>query len=125
MFQFESASVLIRQSVQNRTVQYDSFTIMAAATELSRGAIGDRETSCAPGHWQDGNSIMTDVEKRIERLERLAAEAVVLAGLAGEPSTRTYNTKFAEDLLGLAQTLRAARDAGLATQVVSLSSVTF
>jgi len=68
---------------------------------------------------------MTDVEKRIERLERLAAEAVLLAGLAGEPSTRTYNTKFAEDLLGLAQTLRAARDAGLATQVVSLSSVTF
>jgi len=125
MVQFESASVLIRQSVQNRTVQYDSFTIMAAITELHVALYGDRETSCAPGHWQDGNSIMTDVEKRIERLERLAAEAVLLAGLAGEPSTRTYNTKFAEDLLGLAQTLRAARDAGLATQVVSLSSVTF
>jgi hypothetical protein len=49
---------------------------------------------------------MTDVEKRIELLETQAAEAALLAKLAGEPATRTYNAMQAEDLMALAKTLR-------------------
>jgi hypothetical protein len=36
-----------------------------------------------------------------------AAEAALLAKLAGEPATRTYNALQAEDLTALANTLRA------------------
>ncbi len=70
---------------------------------------------------KNGGSIMINVEQHIEQLERRAAETALLAKLAEDPSTRTYNTKFAEDLLALAQTLRAAREAALVTQFGSLS----
>jgi len=50
---------------------------------------------------------MNDVEKRIEQLETQAAEAALLARLAGEPATRIYNALQAEDLMALANTLRA------------------
>ena len=50
---------------------------------------------------------MTDVEKRIEQLETQSAEAALLAGLEGAPATRTYNALRAEDLMALANTLRA------------------
>jgi len=49
---------------------------------------------------------MTDVEKRIARLETRAAEATLLAKLACEPATRTYNAMQAEDLMALAKTLQ-------------------
>lgn len=50
---------------------------------------------------------MTDIEKRVEQLEIQAAEAALLAKLASEPATRTYNALQAEDLTALANTLRA------------------
>jgi hypothetical protein len=49
---------------------------------------------------------MTNVGKRIEHLEKMAAEAEILAKLAGNPATRTYNKMRADDLLALADTLR-------------------
>ena len=52
---------------------------------------------------------MHDVEKRIEQLETQAAEATLLAKLAGEPATRIYNALQAEDLMALASTLRAPK----------------
>lgn len=52
---------------------------------------------------------MNDVEKRIEQLETQAAEATLLARLAGEPATRIYNALQAEDLMVLANTLRPRR----------------
>jgi hypothetical protein len=52
---------------------------------------------------------MHDIEKRIEQLETQAAEAALLAKLAGEPATRIYNALQAEDLMALANTLRPAR----------------
>lgn len=58
---------------------------------------------------------MTDVEKRIEQLERWAAEAAILAKLAGDPARRVYNTMFAEDLTALANTLRTPGVAAPAT----------
>jgi hypothetical protein len=56
------------------------------------------------GLVNDGN--MTDFEKRIEQLETQAAEAALLARLAGEPAMRAYNALQAEDLMALANTLR-------------------
>jgi len=50
---------------------------------------------------------MTDDEKRIERLQAQSAQAARLARLARESAMRTYNAMQAEDLLGLANTLRA------------------
>lgn len=50
---------------------------------------------------------MTDDEKRIERLETQATEAARLARLARESAMRTYNAMQAEDLLALANSLRA------------------
>jgi len=50
---------------------------------------------------------MTDDEKRIERLETQSAEAARLAMLARESAMRTYNAMQAEDLLALANALRA------------------
>jgi len=49
---------------------------------------------------------MTEFEKRIDDLESKAAEMALLAKLAGEPATRTYNAMQAEDLIALAKTLR-------------------
>ena len=57
---------------------------------------------------------MTDVEDRIEQLERRAEEATLLSKLAGEPATRTYNAMQAEDLTALAKTLRTP---GIAARV--------
>jgi ABC-type uncharacterized transport system ATPase component len=56
---------------------------------------------------------MADDEKRIEQLETRSAEAALLARLARESATRTYNALQAEDLMALANTLRA-RQQGLA-----------
>ena len=58
---------------------------------------------------------MTESERRIEQLERRAAEAMLLAKLAGDPAKRSYNTLFAEDLIALAKTLRAPGIAARAT----------
>jgi hypothetical protein len=55
---------------------------------------------------------MTDAEKRIEQLETQAAEAALLAKLACEPATRTYNTMVADDLLALARTFRTQHAVG-------------
>jgi len=49
---------------------------------------------------------MTDTGKRIEQLERRAAEAILLAKLAGDPAKRVYNEMFAENLLALVKILR-------------------
>jgi hypothetical protein len=51
---------------------------------------------------------MTDVNKRIEQLETQAADATLLAKIACEPATRTYNAMRAEDLMALVKTLRAS-----------------
>jgi hypothetical protein len=58
---------------------------------------------------------MTEVEKRIEQLERRAAEASLLAKLASDPAKQTYNVMFAEDLLALAKTLRTPGSQALVT----------
>lgn len=58
---------------------------------------------------------MTDVEDRIEQLERRAEEATLLAKLAGEPATRTYNAMQADDLMALANSLRTPGVAAPAT----------
>jgi hypothetical protein len=58
---------------------------------------------------------MTEVEKRVEQLERRAAEAALLSKLAGDPAKRTYNTMFAENLLALAKTLRTPGSQALVT----------
>jgi hypothetical protein len=50
---------------------------------------------------------MTETEERIEQLERRAAEATLLARLAGGSAQRTYNAVFAEDLMALAKSLRS------------------
>jgi hypothetical protein len=52
---------------------------------------------------------MNDVEQRIEQLEAQAAEAALLAKLAGQHATRLYNALQAEDLVALANTLRARK----------------
>lgn len=57
---------------------------------------------------------MTESEKRIEQLERRAAEAQLLAKLAMDPAQRTYNAMFAEELIALAKTLRTP---GIAARV--------
>jgi hypothetical protein len=57
---------------------------------------------------------MIESEKRIEQLERSAAEAALLAKLAGTSAQRTYNTMLAEDLIALAKTLRTP---GIAARV--------
>jgi len=49
---------------------------------------------------------MTELQKRIEKLETKAAKVSVLAKLANDPAKRTYNAMLAEDLLALAKLLR-------------------
>ena len=44
---------------------------------------------------------MTELEKRIDDLESKAAEMTMIAQLAGEPATRTYNAMQAEDLIAI------------------------
>ena len=61
------------------------------------------------------DNIMTEVERRIEELERRAAEAALLAKLASNPAQRTYNKMFAEELTALAKTLRTPGVATCAT----------
>ena len=64
---------------------------------------------------------MTEPEKRIEQLERRAAQATLLAKSAGNSAQRTYNTLLAEDLIALAKTLRSALRVDLSSQPPSIA----
>lgn len=54
---------------------------------------------------------MTDLQKRIDDLEKRSAESALIARLASEPDTRAYNLSLATQLQREAELLRKRQSA--------------